>query len=61
MPGVPIGEVWHSAASLRYEDRHKVEIFIYQVGGARTIVDLTRRSGAHTLNHISTAWMLRAG
>jgi len=57
LPGMPIGEVWHSAASLRYEDRHKAEIFTTNVGGTRTIVDLTRRSGAHTLNHISTAYV----
>jgi nucleoside-diphosphate-sugar epimerase len=54
---VPIGEVWHSAASLRYEDRHKAEIFTTNVGGTRTVIDLTRRSGAHTLNHISTAYV----
>ena len=57
LPGVPIGEVWHSAASLRYEDRHKAEIFTTNVGGTRTVIDLTRRSGAHTLNHISTAYV----
>jgi nucleoside-diphosphate-sugar epimerase len=57
LPDIAIGEVWHSAASLRYEDRDRNEILCTNVGGTRTILELTRRAGAGTLNHISTAYV----
>ena len=57
LPNIAIGEVWHSAASLRYEDRDRNEILSTNVGGTRTILELTRRAGARTLNHISTAYV----
>lgn len=57
LPDIAIGEVWHSAASLRYEDSHRDEIFTTNVGGTRTMLELTRRAGARTLNHISTAYV----
>ena len=57
LPDMAIGEVWHSAASLRYEDKDRNEIVSTNVGGTRTILELTRRAGARTLNHISTAYV----
>jgi nucleoside-diphosphate-sugar epimerase len=57
LPHMAIGEVWHSAASLRYEDTDRNEIHTTNVGGTRTILDLTRRAGASKLNHISTAYV----
>ncbi len=57
LPDMVIGEVWHSAASLRYEDTDRDEILTTNVGGTRTILELTRRVGARTLNHISTAYV----
>lgn len=57
LPGMPIGQVWHSAASLRYENRDRQEIFATNVGGTRTVLELARRSGATMFNHISTAYV----
>jgi nucleoside-diphosphate-sugar epimerase len=63
-PGCGIGEppvrahvMWHAAASLRYEDRHAVEIFRINVEGTRNALDLARRAGATHFNMISTAFV----
>lgn len=50
-------EVWHSAASLQYQDRHKDQIYRTNVDGTRNLVSLAKRVGARRLNHISTAYV----
>lgn len=56
-PALAVGQVWHSAASLRYENRDSEEIFATNVGGTRTVLEIARRSGAEMFNHISTAYV----
>lgn len=61
-PGCGVDEVradivWHSAASLRYEDRYADEILSTNVEGTRNVLDLARRAGASVLNQISTAYV----
>lgn len=53
----PADECWHSAASLRYEDRHKDEIVGTNVDGTRHLLDAVTRLGIGELNHISTAYV----
>jgi nucleoside-diphosphate-sugar epimerase len=50
-------EVWHCAASLRYEERHWAEIEAHNVQGTRNVLGLARRLGAGTFNHVSTAYV----
>ena len=49
--------LWHSAASLRYEDRHAEEISATNVGGTRHVLELARASGVEVANMISTAYV----
>lgn len=49
--------LWHSAASLRYEDRYKDEIFATNLGGTRNALALAHASGASVFNYISTAYV----
>ncbi len=53
-------EVWHSAASLRYEDKHKGEIVATNVGGTTNLVETVAGLGIPELNHISTAYVAGA-
>ncbi len=54
--------LWHSAASLRYEDRHAEEIHTTNVGGTRNVLDLARAAGVEIANMVSTAYVVgRAG
>lgn len=50
-------EVWHAAASLRYEDRHRDEIIATNVGGTTNLVDAAAELHIPELNHISTAYV----
>lgn len=53
-----IGEFWHSAASLRYEDRYEAEIFETNVGGTRNALELARRCAiSGSFNYVSTAYV----
>ena len=52
-----IDEVWHCAASLRYEDEHRTEIALCNVEGTRNVLELARRAGATAFNHVSTAYV----
>lgn len=58
-PGVagPIDQLWHSAASLQYEDRYRVEIRNTNVEGTVHALDLASRVGARCFNYISTAYV----
>ncbi len=52
-----VDECWHSAASLRYEDRHKEEILGTNVDGTRHLLDAVADVGVAEVNHISTAYV----
>lgn len=52
-----VDEVWHSAASLAFEDEHEEEITRANVEGTRHILDLVKAVGADTYNHFSTAYV----
>lgn len=56
-PRLSGAEVWHSAASLQYQDRHQEQIYATNVDGTRNVVALARRIGAQRLNHVSTAYV----
>jgi nucleoside-diphosphate-sugar epimerase len=53
----PIEEVWHAAASLRYEDRYRVEIRRTNVDGTVHALELASRVGARCFNYVSTAYV----
>lgn len=52
-----VGQVWHCAASLRYENRYVDEIRATNVEGTRGVLSLAEAVGAHTLNYVSTAYV----
>lgn len=49
-------ELWHFAASLQYEDRHRTAIFQANVDGTRRAVELARSLGCEWFVHVSTAY-----
>jgi nucleoside-diphosphate-sugar epimerase len=49
---------WHVAASLRYEDRHREQIFRDNVDGTRRVLELARAAGASRFNYVSTAYVV---
>lgn len=51
------GQMWHCAASLRYEDRHVAEIRATNVEGTRHALALAQRIGVEAFNHVSTAYV----
>ena len=53
----PVAEVWHCAASLKYEDDQAEEIFQHNVEGIRNMLDLARARRAAVFNHVSTAYV----
>lgn len=58
--GAPLGrvtQVWHCAASLRYEDRYAAEIEATNVDGTRNVLALATSLGAETFNYVSTAYV----
>ncbi|MFD9069065.1 SDR family oxidoreductase [Streptomyces lasiicapitis] len=52
-----VDEVWHCAASLRYEEEHRTEIEAQNVEGTANVLNLARRLGARTFNYMSTAYV----
>lgn len=52
-----IGEVWHSAASLRFKQEQRDKIIEQNVDGTRRMLDLTTAIGASTFNYVSTAYV----
>jgi thioester reductase-like protein len=56
-PPAEVDEVWHCAASLRYEERYRDEITEQNVTGTVNVLDLARAAGAHRFNHLSTAYV----
>ena len=55
--GLRADMMWHSAASLRYEDRYESEIRATNVGGMANALTLARNSGVSVFNAISTAYV----
>ena len=51
-----IAEFWHCAASLKFEDRHKTEIYHHNIAGTHNVMDLARRIHCTHYLHISTAY-----
>ena len=52
--------LWHSAGSLRYEDRYADEIITTNVQGTQHAIDLARRAGVEVINTFSTAYVAGA-
>jgi nucleoside-diphosphate-sugar epimerase len=55
--GGRVAQLWHCAASLRYESRYQAETHVSNVEGTRQALTLARRLGAETFNYISTAYV----
>jgi len=53
-----IDEVWHCAASLRYEEKYRTEIEAQNIGGTANMLGLARNLGAGTVNYFSTAYVV---
>lgn len=49
--------VWHCAASLQYQDRHREQIFRTNVDGTRHLVQLAEAAGASRVYMLSTAYV----
>ena len=52
-----VTQVWHCAASLRYEDRFADEIRSTNVDGTRHVLELADDLGAEVFNYVSTAYV----
>lgn len=58
MPAIgKVDKVWHSAASLKYTDEDREEIFAHNVDGTRNILRLMHHVGADHFVYISTAYV----
>ncbi len=55
--GLRADMMWHSAASLRYEDRYQDQIMETNVTGTRNAIELARQAGVRVFNSISTAYV----
>lgn len=51
-----VRELWHFAASLQYEERHRDAIFETNVAGTRRALDLAQALGCEWFVHVSTAY-----
>ena len=49
-------QFWHFAASLRYEDRHRPEIFASNLDGTLRALELAKSSGCASFVYVSTAY-----
>lgn len=58
-----IGETWHCAASLSFQQEDRDQIFRMNVGGTRHVLDFVKRTPTRRLQHVSTAYIAgsRAG
>lgn len=57
LPPFRYDQVWHSAASLKFEDRYAEEIFAINLQGTRHVLELAHAIGARHFNYISTAYV----
>lgn len=53
----PVDVVWHSAASLAFEDDREEAIYLANVQGTQNVIGLIDAVGAGTYNHFSTAYV----
>jgi nucleoside-diphosphate-sugar epimerase len=61
LPEFRYTQVWHSAASLRFEDRYADEIVSVNIDGARHTLAWARAAGARQINYMSTAYVAGSG
>jgi nucleoside-diphosphate-sugar epimerase len=52
-----VTEIWHCAASLRFEDENETEIFLHNVRGTENVLRLGAELRVPKLNYISTAYV----
>lgn len=52
-----IDEIWHSAASLQYEEEYRPTIERLNVGGTRNVLQVARDLGVTGFHYISTAYV----
>jgi nucleoside-diphosphate-sugar epimerase len=57
LDGFDVTQFWHSAASLRFEDRYADEIFAINAAGTRQALALAERLRVDAFNYISTAYV----
>lgn len=57
LPPFHYDQLWHSAASLRFEDRYAEEIFAINLEGTRRVLELAQRVGVRCFNYVSTAYV----
>ncbi len=50
-------EIWHCAASLSFDERHRREAERINVGGTRQVLEFARAARARRLNYLSTAYV----
>jgi nucleoside-diphosphate-sugar epimerase len=61
LPPLRYTQVWHSAASLRFEDRYASEIVDINVDGTRHVLAWARAAGVRQFNYMSTAYVSGSG
>ncbi len=61
LPAFRYTQIWHSAASLRFEDRFADEIVAINTHGARHALAWARAAGVRQFNYMSTAYVSGAG
>lgn len=61
LPPFHYSQVWHSAASLRFEDRYAEEIVNINTHGARHTLAWARAAGVRQFNYMSTAYVSGSG
>ncbi|MFE3054467.1 SDR family oxidoreductase [Nocardia sp. NPDC059239] len=52
-----VTHIWHSAASLRYENEHATEIHALNVAGTEHVLELARALGGVPVNYVSTSYV----
>ncbi|CAH0284006.1 SDR family oxidoreductase [Rhodococcoides fascians] len=55
--GVYPTEFWHCAASLRFHDKDRDEIFSTNVNGTRNALEFAKQLGVDVFNYVSTAYV----
>ncbi|MFI6040781.1 SDR family oxidoreductase [Nocardia sp. NPDC051321] len=57
LPSRGITDVWHCAASLKFGNRNRDEIFAVNVDGTARLLDLSEKIGVTRFNYVSTAYV----
>jgi nucleoside-diphosphate-sugar epimerase len=60
LPEFVYTQMWHSAASLRFEDRYEPEIRATNIEGTRHALALAAQAGVEVFNYVSTAYVAGA-